>query len=199
MSEWKTCHATLLTLSRINRKSQIAIEYCYRFRDMHPASNVFWVHASTAERFEQAYKDIARRGRLPGWDDHIINVLEIVADWLISDELWLMIIDNTDDKDVLFDQRLTTASRRLGAQDTDVSLSTYLLQISRRGSILITSRNTNTIFRLVNVIESIIKILYISGEDIVVLLCNKLPNHRLDKVDKADLIKLLDHLPLTIT
>jgi len=155
---------------------------------MHPASNVLWVHASTAERFEQAYKDIARRGRLPGWDDHTKNALEIVADWLISDELWLMVVDNADDKDVFFDQRLTTASRRLHAQDADVSLSTYLLQTSRRGSILITSRNTDAAFRLVNVVESIIEIPYMSGEDAVALLCNKLPNDRSDEVDKADLV-----------
>lgn len=34
-------------------KSQIAIEHCYRFRDEHPNSHVFWVNGSSAQRFEQ--------------------------------------------------------------------------------------------------------------------------------------------------
>lgn len=81
------------------RKSQIAIECCYRYREKHPQSTVFWVYSSTVERFNQPYKNIARRLDLPGWKDPGANTLQIVSDWLVDGdhENWLMILDNADD------------------------------------------------------------------------------------------------------
>jgi hypothetical protein len=43
---------------------------------------VFWVHASTQARFEEAYRDIANRLELPGRDDPKASVLRLVYDWL---------------------------------------------------------------------------------------------------------------------
>ena len=87
-----------------NRKSQIAIEYCYRYRKTHPAHPILWVFASTTERFEQAYRDIARRLNLPRWDDPNVDTLRIVSDWLNDEDHdgWLMVLDNADDESVFF-------------------------------------------------------------------------------------------------
>lgn len=52
------------------RKSQIAIEYCYRFEDEHPTNNVFWVYTNSVLRFNQAYRGIARKLDLPEWDKY---------------------------------------------------------------------------------------------------------------------------------
>ena len=62
---------------------------------------MFWVHASTRQRFDQAYIDIARRLELPGWRDPGIDTLRLVSDWLNEADNggWLMVLDNADDLD----------------------------------------------------------------------------------------------------
>ncbi|CAJ2505606.1 Uu.00g130000.m01.CDS01 [Anthostomella pinea] len=47
-------------------KSQIAIEYTYQIRERSPKTWVFWVHASSAPRYEQSFRDIADYLKLPG-------------------------------------------------------------------------------------------------------------------------------------
>jgi tetratricopeptide (TPR) repeat protein len=173
----------------LDRKSQIAIEYCYRFREAHPTSNILWVHASTAERFQQAYKDIARRGRFSGWDDAARNPLELVSDWLLRDNVWLMVVDNADDKEVFFED----------AGNATVPLATYLPQTSRLGRILITSRNVDAASRLVSTAESIIDVPFMDEEDAMALLYKKLPNDESSHEERVEFIKLLDRLPLAIT
>ncbi len=49
--------ALLLTDYGLNRKSQITVEFCYRFKEEHPEGWMLWVHASTITRFDEAYKD----------------------------------------------------------------------------------------------------------------------------------------------
>ncbi|KAH0547852.1 hypothetical protein FGG08_000110 [Glutinoglossum americanum] len=60
-------------------KSQIAIEYCYRFRERHPESHVFWIHASTIYRMDQAYKDIAKKLYLLNWNDSNVDTFQLVS------------------------------------------------------------------------------------------------------------------------
>jgi tetratricopeptide (TPR) repeat protein len=81
-----------------DRKSQIAIEYAYRFQDQHPQGHVLWVYAANETRFVQAYRDTAYKLRLPGRDDPQVNVCRLVCEWLneTEDESWLMILDNAD-------------------------------------------------------------------------------------------------------
>ncbi|KAN0081980.1 P-loop containing nucleoside triphosphate hydrolase protein [Elaphomyces granulatus] len=42
-------------------KSQLAIEYSYQVRESSPDMWVFWVHASSAARFQEGYREIAER------------------------------------------------------------------------------------------------------------------------------------------
>src|SRR5436305_15036054 len=83
----------MLTLVSSPRKSQIAIEYCYRFRKSHPQSSIMWIHASTVERIDQAYKEIAKKAQLSGWDNPKTDKLTLVANWLSQDESghWLIV------------------------------------------------------------------------------------------------------------
>lgn len=187
-----------MTYSRI-RKSQIAIEYCYQFRDRQADSDVFWIHASTKERFEQAFKTIARKRQLPGWDDPAAKPLDLVSEWLSGDSTWLMILDNADDKEVFFDQRRTTTSQNPEPQRPTVPLVTYLPQTSRGGSILITSRNKDAAFRLTNSVENLIDVPYMGKEDAVALLCKKLPHDHSSDDERSELLELLEYLPLAIT
>ncbi|KAF7502552.1 hypothetical protein GJ744_005491 [Endocarpon pusillum] len=83
-------------------KSQIAIEYAYRFQQSHPQSHVFWIFAANSTQFVQAYQDIARKLRLPGCEDSDVNQCELVSKWLDEDNSsgWLMILDNVDNADL---------------------------------------------------------------------------------------------------
>ena len=51
------------------RKSQLAIEYSYQVRESSLDMWVFWVHASSAARFEEGYRGIAERVKIAGWDN----------------------------------------------------------------------------------------------------------------------------------
>lgn len=65
---------------------------------------VFWIHASNAFRFEQAYKDIAAKVELPERNDPKADILRLVYNWLCDERngRWLMIWDNADDSDVFY-------------------------------------------------------------------------------------------------
>src|SRR6266487_5512303 len=83
------------------RKSQIAIEFAYRFREKHPQSHVFWVYAANHARFDQAYQDIASKLNIPGRDDPKANRLKLVADWL-NDKSRGNWLDNADNRSLYF-------------------------------------------------------------------------------------------------
>lgn len=78
--------------SPVYSKSEIAIEYAYRLKESAPDIWVFWVHASNAARFEQAYRDIAAKVDLPGRDDPKMDILRLLLNWLCDERngRWLM-------------------------------------------------------------------------------------------------------------
>jgi hypothetical protein len=80
------------------RKSRIAIEYCYRFREK-PNAHVFWVHCGNKARFEAAYQAIARAMEISRFQDPRTNTLQLVSDRLSDRDngSWLMVLDNADD------------------------------------------------------------------------------------------------------
>ena len=185
---------------RFDRKSQIAIEYCWRFREAHPGTHVFWVHAGSIGRFDQAYKSIARRCQISGWDRPGENPLQLVYEWL-SDERngsWLMVIDNADDKSVFSNRERENASQEVGCDDDALNLLSYLPQTSN-GSILITSRNRDAAYRLLSSDENIIDVPLMDAELAVSLLLKKLPEYKWSLDDRFKLVELLDQLPLAIT
>ena len=94
---------TLIDADTSARKSQIAIEYAYRFKQSHSQSHVFWVYAASYTTFLQAYHDIARSLKLPGCDEPGTYPCEVVSKWLTEeDHSWLMILDNADNAELFF-------------------------------------------------------------------------------------------------
>ena len=65
-------------LIQYHRKSQIAIEYCYRFQESNPDSHVLWVYGGSIARFYECYKRIATLLELPGFDDPQVIKLDLV-------------------------------------------------------------------------------------------------------------------------
>lgn len=91
-------------LIKVIRKSQIAIEYAYRFQQSYSQSYIFWIYTANSTQFVQAYQDIARRLRLPDCEDSDVNPCELVSKWIDDNDSsgWLMILDNADNADLFF-------------------------------------------------------------------------------------------------
>lgn len=180
-------------------KSQIAIEYCYRYKKWQPNGQVFWVHSSNRNRFAQAYKEIAKKLNLHGLDDPTIDPLQLVKEWLSDDDSgpWLMVLDNADDKDLIFGTK-AQASLNQSEQEKLPALITYLPR-SSNCSIVVTTRDKRVGERLADRRKPIL-VLPFGVKDAMQLLENKLGDN--DNCSKEDCIELLENinfLPLAIT
>jgi tetratricopeptide (TPR) repeat protein len=177
-------------------KSQIAIEYCYRFREQHPDAHVFWIYAGSPVRFEQGYQEIARRLALPGWDTGKVDILNLVHEWL-SDERngeWLMIVDNADDATVFFGNKLGNNAQERKASKP---LVRYIPQ-SSTGYILFTTRDKRAGERLSGR-EKPIEIFPMNATDSLNLLRGRIPEEEWSDPNAIKLVEELAYLPLAIT
>ncbi|KAH7385972.1 hypothetical protein BKA66DRAFT_490292 [Pyrenochaeta sp. MPI-SDFR-AT-0127] len=174
-------------------KSQIAIEYAYRLRETAPHTWVFWVHASNAARFEQAYRDIAARLELPGRNDAQTDILRLVRDWL-SDERngrWLIIVDNADD-DRVFSSPSAEPAREAAP------LASFLPQAAN-GWILVTSRDLIAAVNLVGPRCDVIQVNPMDEQDALALLKSKMWVDKSAEGDARMLIEALEGIPLAVT
>ncbi|KAL9572088.1 hypothetical protein ACKAV7_003805 [Fusarium commune] len=188
-------------------KSQVAIQFAHHIRDIFPETNVFWVHASSKPRFEEAYRSIADRLRLPRRNDPGVNVLGLVRDWLQGEEAgpWLMVLDNVDNLDVLFskpDSRKDMASRCAGDVDPSAlsaqqPLASFLPKC-RGGTILATSRSMDAAEKLTGTHKAVRKISAMGNAQAMQLFRNKLEGD-FNEDTAADLLRALDFIPLAIT
>ena len=81
-------------------KTQIAIEYAYRHRDVYQA--ILWVRAGTTEEITADFVSIAELLNLPEKDAQVPTVaVQAVHQWLIQHKNWLLILDNADDFKVI--------------------------------------------------------------------------------------------------
>jgi tetratricopeptide (TPR) repeat protein len=175
-------------------KSQLAIQYAHRVRDAAPRTYVFWVHASTRARFNEAYQGLADRLELPGRLDPKADVLRLVSNWLCDEAngQWTMVVDNVDDVETFF------PSRQQGQESAPVSLANYLPQ-SRNGSILITSRSRDAAARLVGGYHNIKEVLAMDESQGLQLLHNKLSAVPNEDGAAVELLRTLNGMPLAIT
>ncbi|CRK45050.1 hypothetical protein BN1723_006420 [Verticillium longisporum] len=128
-------------------KTQIALEYAYRFRGANPTASVFWIRANTPEQINQSFKDIAQECQIPGCHDLEVDPLVTVSNWLnkTQSNVWLMVIDNADDIQALFPPEGGTAP-----SDSEVARSWlgHLDPQCAHGSILITTSDKEAGMRL---------------------------------------------------
>ena len=181
-----------------NKKSQIAIEYCYRFRTKYKDAHVFWVHGSSHTRFEESYQRIAERLALPSLDNSSQQTLVRVRDWLSgqSNRPWLLVLDNMDDVNIIF--RSKTQSCSSSKMHTHEPLVKWLPN-SSIGSVLVTTRDRRLGERLVPERRPIAVEIF-AMEDGKWLLSKRVQLK--DEVDEAlshQLLQALDFLPLAIT
>jgi tetratricopeptide (TPR) repeat protein len=182
-----------------DRKSQIAIEYAYRFQGQHPQGHVLWVYAANETRFVQAYRDAAHKLRLPGRDDPQVDICRLVCEWLneTEDEPWLMILDNAD-----------RAANFLPKEDDRIeatsAASTYIAgylptKFNRAQFLLITTRSRDIGEHLSHG-EPCVDIGPFSAEEAGDLLRMKVRLFDLSYAPEVDkLVEVLGRIPLAIT
>jgi hypothetical protein len=123
----------------------MALEYAYQLREKSPETSVFWIHAA---KFEQGYTTIAKKVNIPGVNDPATSKLGLVKSWLDSksSELWLIIIDNTDNSNTFFSCNSASSNSR-NTEAKKERLIRYISQ-SSNNSILLTTRNKQVRLRL---------------------------------------------------
>jgi tetratricopeptide (TPR) repeat protein len=193
-SLWWNC--TSLTL---DSKSQIAIQYCHKYKSEQPDSHVFWVHCGSVARFDQGYKEIARKLKLPGLHDPAVGIVKSVYDWLSEDDsgLWLLVLDNADDQEMFFGSSGGSTSQDVLQQQLG-PLTQYLPR-SALGSTLITTRDRRVGERFAERDKPIF-VLPLEAEEAKSMLLSRLPDHLgWTAAEVFELLESLQRLPLAIT
>jgi hypothetical protein len=179
----------LLTLYFRCRKSQIALEYCYRRRESNTACSVFWVNAVTVSRFEESFQRIARECGLVSRDDSTTDAAGLVQDWLQSrhKEPWLMVVDNADDEASFFREKMRNGKT-----------PSQSIPRCSHGSLLFTTRTSDMGVDLATQ-GAPIMILGLSPKEGLHLVRERLRERAPSDELVLELLLELEHIPLAIT
>ena len=109
-----------------------------------------------------------------------------------------MIVDNADDPSIFFHQEDKSTSNQVSGSASQAGALSDLLPQSPNGSILITSRSQEVACRLTGSVSDIIKVEPMDQGHALALLQKKLGTD-LDENDAAELLRMLDYMPLAIT
>ena len=180
------------------RKSQIAIEYCYIFRKIHPEAHIFWIYGADPSHFEQGYQKIGRKAEIPGCEDLKTDNLKLVQEWLESEKTtdWLMIIDKADDASILYGKR--SGGLDIGQTAGDSKAFAQYLPRCAHGRILITTRDRRLGHKLTQR-QGTVPISSLDLETSTNLLRSKISEENWSEEDALKLVDYLSFLPLAIT
>ena len=180
------------------RKSQVAIEYCYRYKECNPNAYVLWVYGGNIARFYQGYKRIAQVLELPGWDNPEESILELVCSWLSSSTSpYLLVVDNADNIEHWWPGKYKSGG---SLDDPSRNLSKYLPDGLNNSQVLITTRDNRVAGRLAKGAKAI-AIQPMSNDEAKSLFLSKLgvQESTLNEVEVRGLLEELDHLPLAVS
>jgi len=167
------------------------------------------VYAANYTIFEQAYIDIARRLKLPGYEDPKADLCKLVARWLDEEVngTWLMVLDNADNANVIFpsfDSGLLSDNSDespINTPSNQKPLIEFLpTQLSDKKRFLITTRDRfvgEQIFDNKHCVE----VLPMSPQEASLCLRSKLKLSIgiYDEVSSETLLDVLAYIPLAIT
>ncbi|CAM1503560.1 Fc.00g011510.m01.CDS01 [Cosmosporella sp. VM-42] len=172
-------------------KTQVALQWAYKKHQEETDLSVFWVHASTAERFTDGYVSIAKTCGISDCHHNDLQLLEKVKIWLSSScrqQPWLMIVDNADDIDVFQETEQDGSLRDRMAK---------FIPESPNGAILFTTRNIEVAADLAPG-RHLIYVEEPSPEECVNLMKGRLPIGIYEDEDLGRLAEELGYLPLAL-
>jgi predicted ATPase len=156
-------------------KSQIALEYIYRFRNEYEA--IFWIRADNVAELQGDFLGAAKLLKLV--TNEVANAeaaAMLVRQWLGTRRNWLLVFDNADDPDLLRD---------------------YLPE-NEFGHVIVTSRSSE--FDVLGVAEPInmSSMTQLEATNLLFLRTKCDRNNPLEEAAAAELVKELGYLPLAL-
>ncbi|KAA6408631.1 MAG: kinesin light chain [Lasallia pustulata] len=175
-------------------KTQIALEAAFRLQKEHPYHSVFWVPAIDVTNFERAFREIGQKLQIAGINDDKADV-KLLVKMALSQEIagsWLLIVDNPDNIDMLYNR-----GNKVSESGESLTLADYL-PFSRKGSILFTTRNHKVAVKHAGV--NVIEVKEMTENDSLQLLQASLidPSLSGEEAMTTKLLHLLTHLLLAI-
>ncbi|KAI9652346.1 MAG: hypothetical protein M1829_001669 [Trizodia sp. TS-e1964] len=178
-------------------KTQVALEYAYRYQD-NSSCSIFWIHAESEARFVQSYSELGTKAKLPV-DLKGQDLLRAVQEWIEQQKDWLLVLDNADDLEIF----KTSYS---ASQDANHQKSLHLLQFVPRahsGIVLWTSRDAGILGSIISLNRGV-KVGAMSLQESWYLfqtLCGN-PYNEIEQEPSQEIEELIDHLqklPLAIS
>ena len=189
-SEEDCQRAALVGLGGVG-KTQIALEIAFQIQKLSPEYSLFWVRASDTTSFDSAYRQIGQQLKIPELDDDKADFKELVRARLSleSSGKWIMIVDNADDFELLYNR---------ADESTESHALHEYLPFSPLGAMLFTTRDREAATRYAG--SNVIVIEEMDDVESRELLKTSLQNKRLveDEDGTTKLLKLLVNLPLAI-
>ena len=176
-------------------KTQSALEFSYRRLETDERLSVFWVNASTAERFEQDFLKIGSYAGLEisELEAHSISPMTATKNWLNSDVSgkWMLVVDNADDMQILFGSA--------EARQSKVSHSIVQhLPNSPNGTILMTTRNKKVGVKFATAAD-ILEMPQMNYEDAEQLFRARSGEIKSSKQEIGLVLEQLEYLPLALS
>ena len=150
----------------------------------------FWVHASSAARFDADIRKLACDAEIPVWDDPKADAFGLVYSWLRNERngKWILVLDNVDDASFLFEKR--------DEKDKNSRIRMAYLPPCAHGSTLITSRTWAATARLTDECNTIV--VNRMGEAAALALLEKKLGQSAAVKDMERLAFALGHMPLAL-
>lgn len=175
-------------LTTFYRKTQTAVEYCWRFKSAHPDFHVFWIYAGSVSRFDADYRRVAKKLALPCHAARAnTDMRDGVKDWLNENDKWLMVVDNADCYNNFF------AAAEDEVEDTVQAALPW--PRSCTAMVIYTSRHDRVGARLTD--NDCLPLEVMSESDGIAMFRSKFPHASSDQ-EVSRLLVALDHLPLSI-
>ena len=159
-------------------KTQVALEYAYRSRDLERYTHTFWINAATEETVITSFMEIAELLPLFSEKDEADQqkLMEAIKRWLERcEQSWLLIFDNAD----------------------DLSLVRKYLPQQGNGSILLTTR-ANAVGSLAAAVE-VETMGFFEGTQLLLRRAQRFQHASDEEVNQAgNIVIRLDHFPLAL-
>jgi tetratricopeptide (TPR) repeat protein len=182
------------------RKSQLAIEYCYRLRERSPDTWILWVHASNAARFSSSIRDVADQLGIVGRDDPKADILQLVKGRLQDPRngKWLLVLDNADEARYLLQAHDKDPERlKSGGMNVDGKRLFDYLPICSHGSVIVTTRSREMAAELVDDVD--IVTVQPMDEDLALSLLVRKLGPQTDGTIVKQLVAALEYMPLAVS